>query len=66
MNEAIAQLDQAIAHRARIGAELNPKSSPVLVRWYEDALDAEKLARQALGAELDAGKQNQLRAACAI
>lgn len=45
---AMQNLDAAVAHRARIGAELTPHSRSLLVQWYEDALEAEGLARIAL------------------
>ena len=64
LKAALETLDAAIAHRARIGSELTPKSNMLLVQWYEDALEKEENARVALRVQLDSQKRNQMLDAC--
>lgn len=58
---AMQAVDAAVKHRARIGRELTPQSNMLLVKWYEDALEAESVARNTLGAAIDAEKEQRLR-----
>jgi hypothetical protein len=50
---AMANLDSATAHRARIGAYLKaPRVSSMLLDWYDDALAIENAKREELGAAI--------------
>lgn len=60
----ISDLDAAIKHRARIGAEICISSPKMLIKLYEDALDEEGVIRANLAVAIQQEKSLQLAAAC--
>lgn len=59
---AIKALDDAIAHRARIGAQMSNAAPRDVIEQYEKAFEVEQKARKELGRLLDVRKAEQMRA----
>lgn len=69
IQKAMHDVSEALEKSNRFGREIEDcidndrAASPMLIQWYEDALEEEKQARVRLGKLIESEKQRQLHAA---